>query len=109
MEKIKDGIYTYSEWVVNDINKIHELKALLVDEKNQQKRDDIYSEIEKEENTLREIIYSFPVSRVKDKCADCSLSLGETFEAQLKNNIKSSFHVHLLSHESLTERNMLLS
>ena len=45
MEKIKDGIYTYSEWVVNDINKIHELKALLVDEKNQQKRDDIYSEI----------------------------------------------------------------
>lgn len=87
MEKIKDGVYTYSEWVVNDINKIHELKALLVDEKNQQKRDDIYSEIEKEENTLREIIYSFPVSRVKDKCADCSLSLGETFEAQLKNNI----------------------
>ena len=72
MEKIKDGIYTYSEWVVNDINKIHELKALLVDEKNQQKRDDIYSEIEKEENTLREIIYSFPVSRVKDKCADYS-------------------------------------
>ena len=66
MEKIKDVIYTYSEWVVNDINKIHELKALLVDEKNQQKRDDIYSEIEKEENTLREIIYSFPVSRVKD-------------------------------------------
>ena len=62
MEKIKDGIYTYSEWVVNDINKIHELKALLVDEKNQQKRDDIYSEIEKEENTLREIIYSFPVT-----------------------------------------------
>ena len=37
---------------------------LFIDEKNQQKRDDIYSEIEKEENTLREIIYSFPVALV---------------------------------------------
>ncbi len=37
MENIKDGIYTYSEWVVNDIEKIQNLNALLVEERNEKK------------------------------------------------------------------------
>jgi len=87
MENIKDGIYTYSEWVVNDIEKIQQLNALLVDERNEKKRSEINEEILKEKATQREIVYSFPISRIKSNCVDCNISLGETFEQLLKNNL----------------------
>jgi len=74
MENIKDGIYTYSEWVVNDIEKIQNLNALLVEERNEKKRSQINEEILKEKATQREIVYSFPISRIKSNCENCRIS-----------------------------------
>lgn len=87
MEKVINGIYSYSEWVVDDTEKINKLNALLVTEKDTETRNKIEQEILQEKQKLREIQYSFPISRVKDKCVDCHNSLGETFEQQLKNNV----------------------
>lgn len=85
--KIENGICTYSEYVINDIEKVHNLTSLLVEERDQNKRDKINEEILKEKSIEREIKYSFPISRIKDKCVDCHDPLGETFEQLLKNNI----------------------
>lgn len=86
--KIENGICSYDEKIIDDLNKINRLKKQLYNTSGL-KRESILNEIEIEKNKYRLIHYEFPLSKVKMNCVDCGKILvqSDDFKHFIYNNI----------------------
>lgn len=68
--KIENGICSYDEKIVDNLDTINKLKRSLVDKTDAQRKK-ILAEIEIEKGKYRLIHYEFDISKVKKNCVDC--------------------------------------
>ena len=91
---IKDGMVSYFEYVINDIEKVHNIKSeikycieKLKMDTNSEKVKEFTSQLKEEMSKKRKIEYEFPLKNIKNNCCDCGVEYLYPFEVLILNYI----------------------
>ena len=85
--EIKNNIVRYSDFVINDIDKVNEIKNTLLLCTNKKEIKKITNQMNKEKEIKRELFFELDVRKVKENCVDCNETLGDTLDLRIKNNM----------------------